>query len=123
MKILTRDEILSATDLKRELVEVPEWGGSVYVRAMTGTERDSFEESIIEIRQNGKGPTFKPVLTAIRAKLCARCIVGEDGERLFTDKDIDALGKKSIAALDRVYTVAQRLNAMGERDVEELAGN
>ena len=50
MKLLSRDEILAASDLTKELVEVPEWGGSVYVRAMTGTERDSYEESVLEIR-------------------------------------------------------------------------
>lgn len=123
MKLLTREDILAASDLKRELVEVPEWGGSVYVRAMTGTERDSFEESIIEIRQNGKGVSAKPILAAMRAKMCARCMVGENDERLFTDTDVEALGQKSAAALDRVYAVAQRLNAMGEADIEELAGN
>jgi hypothetical protein len=123
LKMLTRSEILDAADLTRELVEVPEWGGALYVRAMTGTERDAFEESIIDVRQNGKGVSATPVLAAMRAKMCARCIVGEGGERLFTDSDIDALGAKSAAALDRVFAVAQRLNAMGQDDIEELAGN
>ena len=123
MTILTRDQILGAEDLKRELVEVPEWGGSVFVRAMMGTERDSYEESVLQISQNGKGVTAKPILAAMRAKLCARCIVDESGARLFTDEDVDALGTKSAAALDRVFAVAQRLNAIGDKDLEELKGN
>lgn len=122
-KILTKADILGAADLARELVEVPEWGGSVYVQAMTGTERDAFEESIIEIRQSGKGVTTKSVLKNMRAKMCARCIVGEDGARLFGDPEIAELGEKSAAALDRVFAVAQRLNGMGQDDMEELAGN
>lgn len=123
MRLLSRDEILGADDLKREAVEVPEWGGSVYVRALTGTERDSFEESIMDIKQTGKSVSAKVILAAMRAKLCARCIVGENGERLFSDEDVEALGEKSAAALDRVFTVAQKLNAIGEGDIEELKGN
>ena len=44
---LNREAILAAEDLPRELVEVPEWGGAVYVRALTGAERDQFEASKI----------------------------------------------------------------------------
>jgi hypothetical protein len=119
--ILNRDAILQADDLGRELVDVPEWGGSVYVRAMTGNERDAFEESILDMRSKGKDT--RVVMANIRAKLCARCIVGEEGERLFTDADIDVLGAKSARALDRVFEAAQRLCGMRETDVAELAGN
>jgi hypothetical protein len=31
---LTKDEILAAPDLKPELVDVPEWGGSVWLRGL-----------------------------------------------------------------------------------------
>lgn len=124
MAMLSRDAILSAEDLGREEVEVPEWGGSVYVQAMSGTERDAYESSIIEINQDAKGnvSTTRKMENA-RAKMCARCIVGEDGERLFGDADIDALGRKSAKALDRVYAVAARLNGMSDADLEELTGN
>ena len=37
--------------------------------------------------------------------------------------DVKALGKKSSLALNRVFEVAQRLNGLTERDMEELAGN
>ena len=44
---LTRDAILQATDLTFEDVAVPEWGGVVRVRGLTGTERDAFEASVV----------------------------------------------------------------------------
>jgi hypothetical protein len=122
--VLTKADILAASDLERELVEVPEWDGAVYVQAMTGLERDGFEASIIEVRQNGKGvTTTKNIFENMRAKMCARCLVDAEGVRLFTDAEVDALGAKSAAALDRVFAVAQRLNGMGRADMEELAGN
>ena len=47
MTILTRDQILQANDLVTETVEVPEWGGSVFVKSLTGVERDQFEAAIV----------------------------------------------------------------------------
>lgn len=118
-KILTRDAILQAQDLPRELVEVPQWGGSVYVRALTGAERDTFETSIVEQR----GKSTKMNLKNIRAKLVALSVVDEEGNRIFSDADASALGKKSAAALDKVFEVAQRLSGLRPEDVEELSKN
>ena len=50
MNILSKDAILAADDLPRETVHVPEWGGDVYVRTMSGTDRDAFETSLIARR-------------------------------------------------------------------------
>jgi hypothetical protein len=62
-------------------------------------------------------------LRNIRAKLVALTVVDEDGNRIFSDEDAEALGKKSAAALDRIFAVAQRLSGLRPEDVEELAGN
>ena len=66
-KILKRDEILQAADIQVLLVSVPEWGGDVYVKGMTGAERDKFEASIVE--QRGKAQTMN--MANIRAKLAS----------------------------------------------------
>lgn len=114
--MLSRDQILKAADLPRETVEVPEWGGSVIVQTMTGTARDSFEASVVTA--NGK-----PNLQNMRAKLVVACVVSEDGKALFTQSDIEVLGAKSSAALDRIAKVAQRLNRLGDTELEDLKGN
>lgn len=116
---LNREAILAAEDLPRELVEVPEWGGAVYVRALTGAERDQFEASIVEQR----GRDVRMNMRNIRAKLVALTVVDEGGQRIFTDDDVAALGGKSAAALDRLFAVAQRLSGLSKEDVEELAKN
>lgn len=118
-KLLNRDAILQAQDLPTEDVEVPEWGGAVRVRGLTGAERDAFEQSVVEQR----GKSTRANLKNIRAKLVAMTVVDENGERLFSDSDAAILGKKSAAALNRVFEVAQRLNGMTPDDVEELSGN
>lgn len=118
MSLLSRSTILETKDLNSEDVPVPEWGGTVRVRALTGEERDAFE-----IQLAGDGDKKKRDLNNLRAKLVARSVVDEAGARIFTDDDVHKLGLKSAAALDTVFTVAQRLSGLRKEDVEELAGN
>ena len=119
MSLLTKANILAASDLKTEDVEVPEWGGTVRVRSFTGRERDAFEASMVR----GDGKDRKVDLTNMRARLVGLTVIDEAGQRLFTDEEVDLLGSKSGAALDRVFAVAQKLNGLSGADVEELSKN
>ncbi len=118
-KILTRDAILRAPDLATEAVEVPEWGGTVKVRALSAAERDAFEVSLFE----GQGADRRRNFDYLRAKLVALCVADDDGHRIFSDADAEALGMKNAAALDRIFVVAQRLNGLGARNEEALEKN
>jgi hypothetical protein len=112
MTVLSKDAILQAPDMPVETVGVPEWGGQVCVRTMSGTDRDAFEASLIG-QQNGQQQ-----LQNVRARLVALTVCDKTGVRLFTDADIPALGAKSAKALDRVFAVAQRLNGIGQQEVD-----
>lgn len=116
---LGRDAILAAPDLAFEDVPVPEWGGKVRVRGMTGEERDAWEAALLEARSEDKKHNARNV----RATLVSLTVVDENGQRLFSEADIPALGRKSVKALQRVYNVAQRLSRISAEDVKELAGN
>lgn len=117
--MLSREQILAAEDIESEIVEVPEWGGSVLVRGMTGQQRDEWEASMSERR----GKKYVPNVANIRAKLVVYSVIDRNGERLFTMADVEVLGRKSAAALSRVYDVAARLSGVTDQDVEELAEN
>ena len=117
MSLLTRDQILQAQDIARETVAVPEWGGDVLVRGLTGQERDAYEATIMSLN----GTNARMNLVNARAKLVARSVVDEDGARLFGDEDVALLAKKSAAALERVFSVAQRLSGLTSSDIDELA--
>ena len=119
MTLLSKTAILTAQDLQTEDVEVPEWGGAVRVRSFTGRERDAFESSMVR----GEGRDRKVDLTNMRARLVGLTVIDETGQRLFTDEEVDLLGAKSGAALDRVFAVAQKLNGLSGADVEELSKN
>lgn len=113
MTLLSREDILSYDDYQSEDVDVPEWGGTVRVVGLTGAERDRFEASVVG---NGK----KMQLSNLRARLISLCVVDEAGDRLFGTADVSALGNKSAAALERVFSAAQRLSGLSEDDVVEL---
>lgn len=119
MNVLTKNAILSQSDREIELVEVPEWGGVVFVRSLSGEERDQFEASIIE--RNGRD--VRTNLRNLRARLVVLAACDESGAPIFTPGDAAALGAKSAAALDRIFSVAQRLSGLRENDVQELAEN
>lgn len=118
MAALSRAAVLGAQDLAREEVPVPEWGGSLYVGTMTGAERDAWEQSLV-----GSGKGGKADARNIRARLLVYTAQGEDGQRLFTEADLPALGAKSGKALDRCARVAQRLNGLTPEALEDLKGN
>lgn len=129
VKILTRAEILAADDLPRELVDVPEWGGSVYVRGLTAMERSEFENLMLGLENRrikvGKSDdmTIQMDMRVLRVRLSALCMVDEKGNRLFGDDEVEELGRKSADALNRIFVVAQRLSGMTADDVEDAAGN
>ena len=116
---LSRDEILGADDIAYTEVDVPEWGGSVRVGAITGAARDRWELFLLNNRDAGG----KQIGANIRATLVAECAVDDEGKMLFTAADVVALGDKSGAALDRVFAAAKRHNRLSAADIEDLEKN
>lgn len=116
LKLLGRDEILAAIDIQVENVAVPEWGGSVRIRGLSGTERDQYEAWII----SGKGKNRDVNLRQSRAKLVMMCAVDTDGKRLFDEADIIRLGAKSALALQRVFDKAAALSGLDEDTLEKI---
>ena len=121
MPVLTREQIDKAQDLLREVVDVPEWGdgAQVVITSMGADERDAWEASMIETRGNSQRMNYRQA----RAKLVSRCMVDESGKRLYSDSEIDALGKRNGAVIDRLFSVAKRINALEKKDIDELTKN
>jgi hypothetical protein len=122
---LNRDAILGAVDVQTEKVDVPEWGGDVIVRGLTGDELDNFQGSVRQFRPtfDGKGMEAVLVQEGMRAKLLVKCLIDENGDRLFTDQDAPALGAKNGSVIDKLYDVAARLSGLSEEEQAELEGN
>lgn len=117
--MLTRDAILAARTLPREIVATPEWGGEVMVQGLSARGRDAFEAAIVEIR--GQKRIFH--LEDLRARLVALTVVDEAGQALFSEADIRELGQLSAVPIQRIFDVAQRLSGLTQTDIDELSKN
>lgn len=116
MELLTKDQIMKADDLPFRDIDVPEWGGSVRVRTMTGGERDAFEAQIYDADSNG----IRLNRENFRAKLLSKVLVDGAGTRLFSDKEILLLSGKSSKAIQRLFDAAQELNGISGAEQEAV---
>lgn len=112
MDILDRAKILAAHDFKIKAITVPEWGGDLNLRTFDGATR-------ARLLQPEKDGTM-PADWMERVIVAAACDPG--GHALFSEKDIEALGKKSAAVLERVFTEAVALNGLTADAVENDTG-
>lgn len=118
--VLSKDAILAARGrLKTERLYVPELGGELLLREMTAKERDGFEAGVI----TGKGKNRDVEMRNLRVKLLIRTIVDEQGNRIFSDADLDALGELPSSVIDPPFVASQRLNGWNKEDIDEIVGN
>ena len=108
---LSKDGILGADDKIIEAVDVPEWGGKVYLRILSAHERDLFDADTRD-----KAGVF--VRQDQSAKMLVRMICDPDGKLLLTPNDMSALAGKSCKVLERLFDVALRINGYTEEAEE-----
>lgn len=124
MGILSREQLLKKEDLKIGKVDL---GGKefVYVRQMTGHERDSFEQSMLRkvVAKNGL-TTYEQSLNDFRSKLAVQTVCNEKGENIFSPEDYKTLSHNiSAFRLEKIIVVAQELNKISQKDKEEIVKN
>lgn len=116
-EFLTKEMILKADDMAYKDVEVPEWGGTIRIRRLSGAERDRFESTVFRNEKNNID------WANMRARLVALSAVNGENKRLFSFQDADKLGKKSAKVLDRLFSEAQKLSGLRKEDVDDLRKN
>lgn len=103
-KILTWQEILEAQDLPTDVVDVPEWGGKVKIRALTQGEAGRVIKRVSE----GEGVQFE-----LQERLMVRYGLVEPA---IGDDALDQLLDKSAAVVARL---SGAIDALSE-DTEEM---
>ena len=111
-KVLSKDAILGADDKRLETVDVPEWGGIIHVRSLTGKQRDEVE---VLMSKRKKGEVID--VTGFMVKLIRMSACDADGKPLFHEKDEDALNQKSCSALQKVFDKALTVSGLKEDDI------
>lgn len=121
---LTGDDIFNADDIIVERVEVPEWGGHVFVRTLSAEQKEKYIESIRKITGRGKKQNVEIILQKSSAKLAVETLCRADGTLLYPNgsmSTIERLAAKSAKALSRVVDAAAKLNGLAD-DSEDEAG-
>jgi hypothetical protein len=112
--MLNKQSIIEAEDRPITEVDCPEWGGTVGIRAMSGSDMAEYQGVLAE--GVGEGNMDYPQLILL---LLSMSIVDSEGARMFSRSDIKCLGDKSGQCLMRVFKAAASLNNLDE----DLAGN
>jgi hypothetical protein len=124
-QLLGKAELLQKEKLEIEKVEF-ENGDYVYVRQMTGHERDMFEQSMLKKNKDGKGNVLsvETVMDDFRSKLAAITLCDEEGKSLLSANDYAVLGNSmSAKRLEKIINASQKLNAITEEDKEAIVKN
>ena len=126
MTKLSKDAILAANDLAVETLAVPEWGGEVFIRPLTGDERDRWDQVQAEKRwpDTEEDPTAVADWQGLRAFAVALALCDEQGQSLgFTELEVHQLGRKNGAALGRVFDRIKEISGLGAAAVKAAEKN
>lgn len=110
MKVLTKADIFACKDLPVTPVDVPEWGGRVYVRKISAGE-------VVELTKINEDEDR----ITVRGVILFAC--DESGDRIFEASDEDTLLGKSPESLNRVFNAGLKVNGFGTDAVEDLKKN
>lgn len=120
---LTLQEIIAAQDRTPVEVEVPEWGGAVYVVGMSGDDRDRFDSTwgAKLSASNEDGPID---MAGLRALVVSKTLCDADGVLLIKrESEVTQLGRKSSAALDKIFSLACKLSGIDLGDDDDMVKN
>jgi len=124
MALLDRKSLLAKEKL--EVVKVELGDDFVYVRQMTGRERDNFEQSLLKEVKDSRGQivSYERSLQDFRAKLAVCTICDDKGTAILQPNDYPMLSQNmSAAKLEKIVQEAQKLNKITEEDKEGIVKN
>ena len=115
-----RDDILKSRTAKPKMEAIQVFGHPLYVRKIKGAELDQYEGQRLDIRS---AKDIRINYRNMRARLVVLVLCDENGERIFSDADVEAVGELPADELDAIYDVGLRLNGMDKDATERLEKN
>lgn len=118
-KILSKGDFFA---FKKELVEVPELDGSVYVKELGGKSLLTYRERIEDLQKVSSELDEKNSLE-LMALLVSLTACDEEGDLIFSETDVKKLADTHIGVLLRLSTKALEVSGMGKAVIDEVADN
>jgi hypothetical protein len=109
--LLTKEQINGASDIATRDVEVSQLGGTVRLRQLTVADLDATSS------QEGLSTTKRTLL------VLACSIIDEQGERVFSNEEVDQLAKRSPEAIKALSDAVADLNGWSKLEVATLEKN
>jgi hypothetical protein len=119
LKLLGKLETLGADDTVYEIVPVPEWGGSVRVRNLSGGEHGLWEKQVFARDKDGESDYRADLYNAV---LMRYGVVDAAGKQLYGDADIPALTAKNSRILKRIGARIAELTGMSGDAAKDTRG-
>jgi hypothetical protein len=120
MQGLTQEQILAALDreeVETKALNVPELGGTVWVRELPGNLRNRLEATYATIRGGGDSKS----LDKVTAQIIATCTVDEGGKPILTMPVAQRILQSKPKAAFRIRDAVMDLSATDDEDAEALA--
>jgi hypothetical protein len=117
MALLSKDAIMSVDDRDSVTVDVEEWGGEVVLCVPSAGDFDGWSS------RHSDGDGKFSVTSTTRTELVAMCLVDADGKRMFSSKELEQLGSKSLAVIADLFDRCKELCGITEEDIEDTEKN
>lgn len=118
-QLLTAEQILAAAETREVTtkdVSVPELGGKVRVRELSGTMRNRLEATYATIRSGGDSKA----LDTVTAQIVAACLLDARDRPMLTVNDVKRLAASHPKAVFRLRQAIVDISAIDEDDLGEL---
>lgn len=112
--LLNREALFALDDLKKELIEIPEWQSYVYVRGMRGDERAMMAAQVQKSQQGDD-----KALGLMHARIAEWCAIDEQGARIFKPGDAVRLAEKAAKPLETIALAVLRLSGLDPQSMQE----
>jgi hypothetical protein len=111
-----RDKILQAKDITSEKMKVPEWGVTIEIRSMNGTQR-------AKLMRDAYDPNTEQVDWDYASLVIAAAYDPKTEEPIFSQEDHSALNEKHGGVLERIAMVVLRLSGLVGDALDEAKKN
>jgi hypothetical protein len=129
MSVLTKDEIFAECELTSELV--PLGKGEVRVSTISGPDyiklwsdpKNQKETGEFVLKDGVKEPVTTVDTSRFNAALLTYAVTDLEGNRVFTDADLDKVSRFSSGPFLKIAEVARRLNGLNGDEVKNSEGS
>ncbi len=112
MGLLTRDQLLTFRP-PNSTIEVPELGGSVLVRSLSGREVDQ----IVRLESSGTESV------SVQAKIVRLAVCDTEGKPIFADEDEEKIAALPFAAIARIAKAISEASGLTKQAVDNAEKN